>query len=548
MPLPVDNLTQEPVEKIGAQQEVSRMVGEYTPEQGTHVSRLTCVKYCSNPELYLTEAGIECIPQDLYEEDEAYQIRLSRSYSSFQPFYTHLRNLVVGTALRKSVQLPDDVAEDWSKLFDNVDLEGNPLQSFVKTLFSNAIDGGCSGIFVEYPKVGDDVVTIADEKASGYRPYFVSIPSQDILGWTSEVTASTLSDETIYGRKLTSLRIRDEERTPDPNDEFGEVVLSAVRVYDFEPGNAKVRYRRYISVKTDGNGGEEYQLNESSFLSVETIPFVPVYGGIREAFMIARPLLLDVARLNLHHWATAADLANQLHLSAVPLLVISGVQGAGAELEIVPNKALFLDKPEAKAEWIGAPMDGAKSVMEHLSNLELSMEKLAAVAMTTHANQAESGFSKLLDRAQSDSLLAILVQGLEASLNLAVSIAAEYVGLPPVKLSLSRDFVPVRLHSQQILSYVELYRSKVISLELLLQILDIGDVFDGIADFDVLEEIKKLGAQPGDSGPTVAKELESLRSPMGNPATSKVEGARPRQAPESGREPKEALRPSPSGA
>jgi hypothetical protein len=560
LPLPYDNLTKEPSKDGEGGAKVSKSVAEPTPDQFVHLQRLTPVKYCNNPELYLTEACIEYIPCELYEEPESYQIRLSRSYSTFQPFYTHLRNLIIGTALRKDVIIPEFISDRWDSLFSNADLEGHPLQSFAKEIFAKALDGGCAGIFIEYPLVQENL-TKQQEEELALRPYFVAIPSEDILGWTSEVSSATLGDKTVYGRKLTSLRLKDEVRLMDPDDEFNELIYPAVNVYDYENVvdefggvEPKVRFRQFIATETLGSSDQEFKLYKNSYLSVGIIPFEPVYGGVKECFMIARPLLLDVARLNLHHWATSADLANQLHLTSVPKLVISGVQGGEAEFHNSPNRTLILDKPDASANWIGAPMDGAETTMARIKELEAAMETLAAVAMTNNTtNQAESGFSKLLDRAQSDSLLAVLVQSLEESLNRAIAIAAEYWSEPPIEIALSRDFIPVRLHSQQILAYVELYNARVISHETFLKMLEVGDVFDGLVDFSVQDEISKLGAEPGDSAGDSISEAEKLqlaqKAAVGNgrPSTGKVVGKRPRQAPEAGQQVAEAARPSSPG-
>jgi hypothetical protein len=533
-------------EPVGA---YSATVGDYSADQSIHVGRLDAIRYCANPELYLTEAATQYIPCDIYESDPAYQIRLGRSYSSFRPYYSHLRNLIVGTALRKEIQYKNGEPGAWVDLFDNVDLEGHSLQSFAKKIFGKALDGGCAGIFVEYPEVPEGLDN-QQEMNGGYRPYFVVIPAEDVLGWTSEVSATTLGDRTIYGRKLTSLRLKDEYKTPDPEDEFNEIISPAVRVYDFDGESDRVRHRLYVC-RQDGSKSEDRFVlvpEKTLYLSVDVIPYVPVYGGIREAFMIARPLLLDVARLNLQHWAVTADLCNQLHYCANPKFVISGVQGGQTEFENAPDKTLILDKPDAKAVWVGAPMDGADSIMAYLTSSEEAMEKLAAVAMTVNStNQAESGFSKLLDRAQSDSLLAVLVQGLEEALNMAIDIASIYWKQPAVKVVVSKDFVPVRLHSQQILAYIELYINGVISHETFLQILDVGDVFDGLVDFDVKKELEKMSADPGETGVDVAKDLEKAKGVNGRQATTKIVGSRLRQTPERGSEPKESIRPSTPG-
>lgn len=536
MPLPPGNLTSEAASPDRDNGLASKAVGEYSNEQVVHVSRLEAIKYCVNPELHLTEAAAHYLPCDLYEEPEAYQIRLSRSYSTFRPFYSHLRNLIVGTALRRPIQFEESTSQRWLDLFDNINLEGHSLQSFTKTLFTEALDGGCAGLFVEYPKVEDNA-TRTDEIRSGYRPYFVVIPNRDILGWNSEVTSVTLGDRTIYGRKLTSLRIKDVEIVESDEDEFESVQLPIVRVYDFDGENPKVRYRKFVMRTEADQKDGKYRQEESSYLSVETIPFAPVYGGPIESYMIARPLLLDVARLNLYHWSSSADLANQLHLSAVPKLVISGASGQ-VDFENSPDKCIILDNPDAEAKWLGAPMDGAEASMKNLQSVEEAMEKLAAVAMSPRQTaQAESGFSKLLDRAQSDSLLAVLVQGLEEALNIGVQLAAEYWSEPAVKVSISRDFIPAKLHSQQILAYAELWKEGAVSHEMFLRVLEVGDIFDGIANFDIEEEIAKVKSEQREK---MMLEVEVNNSSInGRQAPNATEGARVRQLPEASTEVRE---------
>lgn len=542
LPMPLGNLTSEP-DSLGQEEkaQTSKAVGEYSPEQAIHTSRLEPIKYCINPELYLTEAASHYIPCDLYEEDDAYQVRLSRSYSTFRPFYSHLRNLIIGTALRRPIQPAEGTSEKWLDLMDNINLEGHSLQSFTKGLFTEALDGGCAGLFVEYPST-DPNANAAEERSGGFRPYFVTIPSRDILGWTSEVTSVSLGDSTIYGRKLTSLRIKDSETSQSGTDEFSFEEIPIVRVYDFDGADERVRYRKFAMRTEDQKKDGKFVLEGTSYLSVTTIPFAPVYGGPIESYMIARPLLLDVARLNLYHWSACADLANQLHLSAVPKLVISGASGQ-TEFENSPDKCIILDNPQADAKWLGAPMDGAETSMKNITSVEEAMEKLAAVAMSPRqSSQPESGFSKLLDRAQSDSLLAVLVQGLEEALNIGFQLAAEYWREQPTSVTISKDFIPAKLHSQQILAYAELWKEGAIPHKTFLHVLEIGDVFDGISDFDIDEQIKMVEAEVEEK---MRRETEINQSSInGRQAANAIEGARVKQSPETSTEARESDKPS----
>jgi hypothetical protein len=165
-------------------------------------------------------------------------------------------------------------------------------------------------------------------------------------------------------------------------------------------------------------------------------------------------------------------------------------------------------------------MEGAEVTLKNLDRIEKSMERLAAVAMTTGKTQAESGFAKLLDRSQSDSQLAVLVQSLEDALNRALMYAAAYRKYSAVKIVISKNFIPVKLHSQQVMAYSSLFKDGVITIELFMRMLESGELFEGIPGFSVSDIIEKMGL----------KGTETIRELMGAGEGSSADGrsSRPR--------------------
>lgn len=132
------------------------------------------------------------------------------------------------------------------------------------------------------------------------------------------------------------------------------------------------------------------------------------------------------------------------------------------------------------------------------------MERLAAVAMTTGKTQAESGFAKLLDRSQSDSQLAVLVQSLEDALNRALLYASAYRQIPQVRVTISKNFIPVKLHSQQVMALSSLFKdSNAITIEMFLRMLEAGEMFEGLPDFSVKSLLSDMGLE----GKETAQEL-----------------------------------------
>lgn len=484
--------TEEAVQKIVG-------VDNYSIEQTLQIARTAPVKYCTLPEFYLEEALPNYIPKDYLEETDSYDVRKTKALSNFENRYTHLRDLVVGTALRKGVKMPDEANEFWKMFAQNCDLEGSSLSSFAKRGFSSAVDGGMAAIWVEYPIMPENI-TATEEKRLNPRPYLVLYKAEDILDVRAEVMTLELNGQYVLGMFPTYLRIKSEERRENTDNEFGETLLPSVRVYDYadRDGVKAVRYRLFIKDTTSQSSQTEYieDIESRRFLSIPFIPFIPLPGGPKESYFRARPLLLDIARLNLSHWALACDLQESVHLTASPIPWATGVR-ADENVMAGSGRMLSSTNENAKFGMLSADMQGASITLQRLSAMEASMERLAAVAVTTGRNQAESGFSKLLDRSQSDSQLAVLVEELADSLNLAMSYVSAYAKQPAIRVNISKNFIPVKLHSQQVLSFLALFRdSGVIPVKLFLKILEAGEMFEGIDGFNIEDLLKEMGIDP----------------------------------------------------
>lgn len=493
-------------------------VAEYSIDQAQQLERLSPIKFCTLPEFFLYEATSQYIPKDYLEEPGSYDVRKTRAQSSFEPYYSHLRNLIIGTALRKGIAIPDDVDPVWGNFFEDCDLEGHSLTSYTKEAFTSAIDSGVAGIWVEHPKMPEGI-SAEEERALNPRPYFVLIKCERVLECRHDIFSVNILGESLFGSFPTYLRIKGEIRRQSSTNEFFEEVIPAVFVYDIIDNGEevvsdlndnprtidkarRVRCRTFVKQNVPGNTDRYIQEGAEKYISLPFIPFVTIPGGEKEAFFRARPLLLDIARLNLHHWAVSADLAESIHLTASPILTMTGVR-PDDEIKAGAGRTLSSQNPDAKFGMMSASMEGAEVTLRNLDRIEKSMERLAAVAMTTGKTQAESGFAKLLDRSQSDSQLAVLVQSLEDALNRALLYAAAYRNYPVVRVSISKNFIPVKLHSQQVMAYSSLFKDGVMPIELFMRMLEAGELFEGIPGFNIPDILEKMGLEGGET----AKEL-----------------------------------------
>jgi hypothetical protein len=187
--------------------------------------------------------------------------------------------------------------------------------------------------------------------------------------------------------------------------------------------------------------------------------------------------------------------------------------GENADLSISPDKSLFLADPTSKAEWIGAPSNGAQVMLQRLKELELAMQHLAPVQLQQKSTTGvEAAAAKKLDRAQSDSQLSVIVTQLEDALNQALAIAALYFGIDPVELKLSRDFTPDPMEASEVKEWAALVVAGQLSQDTFLRKLAAAEAFDALDEWSVEEEVERIQEEAPEP---VAAELppEELEEP-----------------------------------
>ena len=89
---------------------------------------------------------------------------------------------------------------------------------------------------------------------------------------------------------------------------------------------------------------------------------------------------------------------------------------------------------------------------------------------------AESADARRLDRVDTNSMLAMVSMELEQKLQKAFNLSAEYVGIEPPEVKISRDFDIERLIGQDITALTSLFDQQVIDREEFRDILVQGEV------------------------------------------------------------------------
>ena len=420
---------------------------------------------------YLRENSEAFLPLEPREDYTAYMARVNRAV--FSPFTQRLIRAATGLVLRKPITLTGDPY--WTEMF-KMDVDGckSDLDEYARRILMCSITYGQSNILVDYP-APSGAVSLAEERAQDRRPYWIEVDPNNLYGWR-------LDRESNYGNLI---QVRLAEKAVLPDGDFGEKVFEQIRV--IEPGKYRV-FRKtdqidemydladnsYAGEFDAQTTGEEYKEGESGEFSLGEIPLVTVYSGKTEN-LVSKPPLLDIAYLNLAHFQRQADLIHSLHVASQPMLVMEGYDDQTKDVAISVNYAMAT-QPGNKVYYVEPASSAFDAQSAEIKELQMQMATLGISTLSQQKFVAESADARRLDRVDTNSMLAMVSMELEQKLQKAFNLSAEYVGIEPPEVKISRDFDIERLIGQDITALTSLFDQQVIDREEFRDILVQGEV------------------------------------------------------------------------
>ena len=420
---------------------------------------------------YLRENSEAFLPLEPREDYDAYMARVNRAV--FSPFTQRLIRAATGLVLRKPISLIGDPY--WTEMF-KMDVDGckSDLDEYARRVLMCSLTYGQSHILVDYP-APSGARSLAEERAQDRRPYWIEVDPTNLYGWR-------LDRESNYGNLI---QARIGEKAVVPEGKFGERVYDQVRV--IEPGKYRVfRRKDQIDEMYDLNDNsfagefdattaqEEFKLVESGQFSLGEIPLVTIYAGKTDN-LTSKPPLLDIAYLNLAHFQRQADLIHSLHVASQPMLVMEGYDDQTKDLAISVNYAMAT-QPGNKVYYVEPASSAFDAQSAEIKELQMQMATLGISTLSQQKFVAESADARRLDRVDTNSMLAMVSMELEQKLQKAFNLSAQYVGIEPPEVKISRDFDIERLIGQDITALTSLFDQQVIDREEFRDILVQGEV------------------------------------------------------------------------
>lgn len=222
-------------------------------------------------------------------------------------------------------KLAGEPSEEMKAIAEDVDGRGNNLHVFARDMFEGGVTLGAHGILVDFPSMQPGA-TRADEKASGARPYWVSVDADEIIAIrTTRVGAR---------EKVTHLRLWEMHTVVDG---FEEKSVKKIRV--IEPG----KWELWHKVRDTTTNKERWEIEQDGVLTLSEVPFVFMATAERRGAQYVRPPLLDLAEMQIELYRFMSSEEQIYTMAGAPMLTANGMAepDGGGTVEIGPNRILW---------------------------------------------------------------------------------------------------------------------------------------------------------------------------------------------------------------
>lgn len=437
------------------------------------------------------------LPKLSGQDDDQYERYLRRA-SYFNATGRTVDGLV-GIVFRKEPDITN-FPESKSSWLERVGHQGSPLEAFAKRVFRNTITVGRHGVLLDLEEEGAEL------------PYFSSYTAESIINWEVEF---------VNGLFQLSLVVLEEfQDEPKPGDDFEKKHVRFLRVLKLVP-RANIE-QGLLQGSTTGIGGvtnyvymvELYKEKEKStgeqekFQLVDTyipkvrgmsIPYIPFvfFGPVEPSAVIQKPLIEDLADVNISHYMSSADLEHGRHFTALPTPWVAGFK-TDTHLQIGSETAWVSENPDAQAGMLEYTGQGLQALEKALEQKEAQMAILGARMLEAPKSAVEAGNTLRQRQAGEQSVLASAAGAVESGFTILLNWVAQWFGFPvdtPARqpiVTFNKDYMAIEMDPQMVQTLFALLQGNRMSWDTFAYNLQRGELYpEGRTPEEELELIEK---------------------------------------------------------
>jgi len=352
---------------------------------------------------------------------------------------------VVGTILRK----PPTMDEDGFEVVDDM-----TERELVTDLLVDLLLQGKSGLMVDFSE----------------EAYLIPVDGVNIVNWRDDGSLIVLK-ESVY--------------VEDKDDHYKLIPVTQYRELILLDGIYTIRIWK-------STGRDAYEISEEYVPTNRGVPldFIPFQfiTPFDNSTDTHKPVLQDLAELNISHFRTSVDQEHILHFSALPQPYISGdfqVFGdADQPSEIsIGTDVVWQITPESKVgflEFSGIAIDSVGDALAHKEDQMLTI----GIRLLSDKKGVESADSLKIRANTENATLLSMVLAVESAIKHSLEIMDAWNGGngEDQMFEMSKDFAATALSSEDIKTQLELLNSNNISEETFLENLYAGEIIPGVEE------------------------------------------------------------------
>lgn len=406
----------------------------------------------------IKEAGEKYLPRpstahECFDKYEVMQYEAFKNRSIFTNYTAQIKDCLHGMIESRpaKIEVPQNMKGGF--FLDNVDYQGNSADQFFSDSLDDVLTTGFGGILVDLPAVNPNMSKAEAEKRK-IRPYLSYYKAESIINWKFKV---------INGIKKLSLVVlkEDVDKAEDP---FSHVTEKQFRVLSLDK-DGLYTIQIYSYQKND-MGEEKIEPGKVLPFTIngERIDFIPfVMLPFTEP---VKPILYDIAKLNIHHYQVTADYQNGAHLTSRPTGYFTGHepevdQKTKEPIPVYVGTDVFWQLPEkdAKVGVCSFSGEGIEHLEHALSRDESQIIMLASHIIAAEKKTAENKDAMKIRKSGEDAKLATYAKYMSYRFTQVLQVVSQWLGNSDeeVSVQLNNDFSALSFDANAVNSIANIF-------------------------------------------------------------------------------------------
>jgi len=409
-------------------------------------------------------------PSTAHKMFDAYEIKQYEAFknrSIFTNYTAQIHDCLHGMIENRpaKIDVPENMKGD--KFINDVDNQGNSADQFCSDCLDDVLVTGFGGVLIDLPVV-DPNMSLKQAEDNKIRPYLSYYNAESIINWKYK---------TINGVKKLSLVVLKEE-VDNASDMFSHNTVEQYRVLSLD---SKGYYTiQLYTTKKDTDGVEK--LTEGKVIPFtingKRINYIPF-------FMLpfnepVKPILYDIAKLNIHHYQVTADYQNGAHLTSRPTGYFTGHEPevdkkSGEVIPVYVGTDVFwqLPEPDAKVGVCSFSGEGIEHLEHALSRDEAQIIMLASHIIAAEKKTAENKDAMNIRKAGEDAKLATYAKYMSYRFTQILKTVSEWLGNKDeiVCVTLNNDFSNLSFDANAVNSIANIFSNGKLPLRCLYYLL-----------------------------------------------------------------------------